>query len=67
MDESNWQELYKAALLEPDVAKLSARIDAAQTAIRARLMRDRDVLSKRELEDIENALRILRFLRNEAA
>jgi hypothetical protein len=62
MSEVDWQNAYKVALLECDPAMLQDRIDAARNAIRQRLTVHREALSKREFDDMENALRILRFL-----
>jgi hypothetical protein len=67
MAESDWQELYKAALLELDPTLLPKRIDAARRAMHNRLTNEGESLSKREFEDIQAALRILTFLLKHAA
>jgi hypothetical protein len=67
MTQSDWQELYKAALLELDPILLPMRIDAARNAMRNRLTNERESLSKREFDDIQNALRMLSFLLKDAA
>lgn len=67
MTQSDWQELYKAALLEFDAAQLPVRIDAARDAMHQRLTNERESLSKREFDDIQYALRILSMLSKQAA
>lgn len=67
MTQSEWQDLYKAALLELDPAFLPKRIDAARNAIHNRLRNESESISKRELEEIESALRMLSYLLKQAA
>jgi hypothetical protein len=67
MTDTPWRDVYKEALLELDPIKLPERVDAAHRAIRDRIAEDREPLSKRELDDIDGALRILNFLTREAA
>jgi hypothetical protein len=67
MTQSEWQELYKAALLEFDPMLLPMRVHAARNAIHIRLTEERQPLSKREFEDIQSALRILGFLLRKTA
>jgi hypothetical protein len=45
MDGNNWRELYRAALLEPDLSKLQERVKAAEEAIRARTSLDGKIFS----------------------
>ena len=67
MSQSDWQELYKAALLELDRALLPVRVDAARNAMRSRLANERESLGKREFDDIQSALRMLSVLLKTAA
>jgi hypothetical protein len=62
-----WRDAYKDALLETDPQKILRRIEVAQAAIRRRLSEQEEPLTKREFEDIDGALRTLRFLTKEAA
>jgi hypothetical protein len=62
-----WRDAYKDALLETDPQKVLRRIEVAQAAIRRRLSEQEVPLTKREFEDIDGALRTLRFLTKEAA
>jgi hypothetical protein len=62
-----WRDAYKDALLETDPEKVLRRIEVAQAAIRRRLLEQEQPLTKREFEDIDGALRTLRFLTKEAA
>jgi len=59
--------VYKEALMEVDPIKLPKRIEIARQAIRDRIAESREPLSKREFDDIDGALRILRFLTREVA
>jgi len=67
MTQATWQDAYKDALMEVDPVKLPERIEAARKAIRERLSESQEALTKREFEDIDGALRTLRFLMKEAA
>ena len=67
MTDTPWRDVYKEALLELDPIKLPERVEAAQQAIRKRLAENREPLSRREFDDIDGALRILRFLTSHAA
>jgi hypothetical protein len=67
MTQMAWREAYKDALMEVDPAKLSERVEAAHKAIHERLNEEGQPLSKREFDDIDGALRTLRFLLKEAA
>ena len=62
-----WRDVYKEALMEVDPIKLPKRIEIARQAIRDRIAESREPLSKREFDDIDGALRILRFLTREVA
>lgn len=66
MSDTPWRNVYKEALLEVDSTKLPERLEAAQKAIRDRLIENHEPLSKREFEDIDGALRIIRFLKRES-
>ena len=61
-----WEELYVAAVLESDPAKVAARIDQAQGALRERWQilckapRARD----RERQRVEDAMRTLNLIRD---
>jgi hypothetical protein len=61
---TNWVELYRAALIETDKAKLRDRIVAAQKVLRERageLTGNRNGFAE-ERQAIDDALRALRFL-----
>jgi hypothetical protein len=66
MSHSAWRKVYQDALLEVDPIRLPERIEAARQAIDKHRREDRG-LSKRELQDIDDALRILGILRKEVA
>lgn len=56
----NWQELYTAALAEPDPNKLRWKIEAARRAINDRLDQIGEVdSSTREREQLDRALHAL--------
>ena len=64
---SDWKRLYQAALLEVDAAKIRARIADAQIAI---LKRATELVARsacREHQELDDALRFLRLLENEAS
>ena len=67
MTRSEWQDLYKAALLELDPNLLPNRIDVARNAIHSRLKDEHESITKAELEEIESALRMLSYLLKQAA
>lgn len=60
-----WEELYTAAVLEPDPSKVSDRIDQAQTALRERLhqLRQLPLAHDRERRRLEDAIRTLNMIR----
>jgi len=62
-----WRNVYKDALMEVDPLKLPERIEAARKAIHRRITENRQPLTKREFEDIDSALQILRLLMKEVA
>ena len=62
-----WRNVYKDALMEVDPLKLPERIEAARKAINQRITGNRQPLTKREFEDIDSALQILRLLMKEVA
>jgi hypothetical protein len=61
MPESNWQELYKAAILELIPELLRIRVKIAEDAINARLADAK--ISRSERKEIEDALSALRGLK----
>lgn len=67
MDELNWKDAYKNAVLESDDSALPFRIEVARRAIHNRLREHIDPLSKREFDDMEGALRTLDLLLKHAA
>ena len=67
MPHVTWQNVYKDALMEVDPLKLPERIEAARKAIHQRITENRQPLTKREFEDIDSALQILRLLMKEVA
>jgi hypothetical protein len=60
-----WRELYRAALLELQTEELRPRIAAAEKAILQRMLdlRQDDVSSQHEMQDLGDALRCLRALK----
>jgi hypothetical protein len=60
--ESTWRELYEAALLELDSAKLNQRVQAARQAVHQRLSAKDESLTKEEREKLDDALRVLYVL-----
>ncbi len=61
MPESNWRELYKAAMLELIPELLQIRVKIAEDAINARLADAK--ISRSERKEIESALSALRELK----
>jgi hypothetical protein len=62
----NWRGLYKAALFETDINKISSRIEEARTAL---VLRSRELFAPSpnyddETEAIENALYALQALQS---
>jgi hypothetical protein len=61
MAESNWRELYKAAMLELTPELLRIRVKIAEDAMNARLANAR--IPRSERREIESALSALRGLK----
>jgi len=61
---TNWVELYRAALIETDKAKLRDRIESAQKILRERMgeLTENSNGSAEERRAIDDALRALRSL-----
>src|SRR5436190_6274407 len=62
-----WRNVYREALLEENPIMVPRRVDAASKAIQDRLAENCQPLSKREFDDIDGALKILRFLTKQTA
>jgi len=62
-----WRNVYREALLEENPTMVPRRVDAASKAIQDRLAENCQPLSKREFDDIDGALKILRFLTKQTA
>jgi uncharacterized protein (UPF0147 family) len=62
MVESQWRDLYKAAILELDPKQLQARVKAAEDAINARVSRDARI-PRDERRAMDDALSTLRSLK----
>ena len=65
----DWVALYQAALTELEHAKMTGRVEAARTAIIARMEKLQTLsgLHPEERQAIEDALRSLKFLEREEA
>jgi len=59
MPAQNWREVYELALLELDTSKLPGRVEAALRAIQQRSLQKKQTLSRKEREEIGDALRAL--------
>src|SRR5580692_748912 len=61
-DDSQWRELYRAALLELDFEKLAERVEAAEKAIRARSSLNGGIFSDERvaIQDAKSALNVLK-------
>ena len=59
MPTQNWREVYEVALLELDTRKLPRRVEAAFRAIQHRSLQKKETLSRKEREEIGDALREL--------
>ena len=66
-EHESWLALYRAALVELEHAKMSGRIEAARTAISARLEKLRSIpgLHTEERQAIDDARRMLQVLEEE--
>ncbi len=67
MSNPAWRDFYRDALLEVDPIKLPARIESARRAIHERIAQNPESISKRERQDIDNALRFLQVLMSQPA
>jgi hypothetical protein len=54
-----WQDLYNAALIELDLAKLPERVETARQAIHQDRVQKGRTLSVEERNEIDEALRVL--------
>ena len=61
----SWEELYVAAVLETDPAKIADRLDAAQDALRERwhALRQLPLAREPEKQRVEDAIRTLNMIR----
>jgi hypothetical protein len=57
-----WIEPYRAAVLEMNPNKVAARIAAAESAIKARIVAVKSAGNNQELRALQDALRVLRLL-----
>jgi 2-iminoacetate synthase ThiH len=66
---NEWEELYRAAILEPDASKMEERIEVAESAMHARLdeLSLNHVGTLEEYRAIAEALNRLDILRSEVA
>ena len=67
MPHPTWQDLYNAALVEFDLAKLSERVEAACQAIHQHRVQKGHTLSAEERKQLDDALRGLFTLMQRAA
>jgi len=67
MPHPTWQDLYNAALVECDLAKLSERVEAACQAIHQHRVQKGHTLSAEERKQLDDALRVLFTLMQRAA
>lgn len=60
-----WEELYVAAVLEPDPSKVADRINMAQDALRERwqILHQMPLASNPERRRVEDAIRTLNMIR----
>ena len=60
-----WEELYVAAVLEPDLKKVADRIETAQNALRERwhTLQQMPLARSRERTRVEDAIRTLNLIR----
>ena len=65
MDERDWRELYKAAVLEVDPDKLHERIQATERAIRVRRASRNGNIFQEELAAMESALSAMSVTKHE--
>ena len=62
-----WQELYNAAVVEFDLAKLPERVEAACQAIHQHRVQKGHTLTAEERKELDDALRVLFTLMKRAA
>ena len=62
-----WHELYNAALIEFDLAKLPERVEATCQAIHQHRIQKGHTLSAEERKELDDALRVLFTLMQRAA
>jgi len=67
MPHPTWQDLYNAALVEYDLAKLPERVEAACQAIHQHRVQKGHTLSAEERKQLDDALRVLFTLMQRAA
>jgi hypothetical protein len=67
MPDSMWHELYNAALVEFDLAKLPERVEAARQAIHQHRAQKGHTLTAEERKELDDALRMLFTLMQRAA
>ena len=67
MPDPKWQELYNAAILEFDLARLPERVEAACHAIHQYRVQKRQSLSAAERKELDDALRVLFTLMQRSA
>ena len=67
MSNPTWQDLYNAAFLEVDLAKLPERVEAACQAIHQHRVQKGHTLTVEERKELDDALRVLFTLMHGAA
>ena len=67
MPRLTWQELYNAALVEFDLARLPERVEAACQAIHQQRVQKGHTLTAEERKELDDALRVLFTLMQRAA
>jgi hypothetical protein len=65
MADSQWRNLYQAAVIEADPEKIEGRAKAAELAINAHVFSDHQHISGAERMDMQNALTALDALKVE--
>ncbi len=65
MGETNWRELYTAAVLEVDPNKLADRVKATERAVRVRIASLKGQISQDERSAMQDALTNLSVLKHE--
>jgi len=67
MSNPAWQDLYNAAFLEVDLARLPERVEAACQAIHQHRVQKGHTLTAEERNELDDALRVLFTLMHRAA